>query len=142
VRVRLAIRIGFAIAAVIVAAGLVIAARGSRERVRLATADAGIRKICLSREPRPDRELLDRCFSVRGTLLHVWREYDAAGRLDDVHLLVTARFHLYVVKVYPPFPAHVRIGHEVVAVGPLVRPHPEHLGIHEVEGFSVHGAGL
>jgi hypothetical protein len=72
----------------------------------------------------------------------VWRDRDESGRLADFHLLVAARFHLYVVKVYPPFPSEARVGRQVVVVGPLVRPHPEHLGIHEVEGFYLGGPAV
>jgi hypothetical protein len=139
---RRVIRIASVVVGALVVAVLALAARGARERVDLAAGPAVLRATCLSAEPRSDRVLLDRCYRIRGTLLHVWREHDASGRVVDLHLLVLARFELFVVKVYPPFPAHPRVGGQVEAVGPLVRPHPEHLGIHEVEGFSVSGAGL
>jgi hypothetical protein len=131
-----------AVTAIVVVAVLALAARGSRGPIDLRSASPSERRICLSQEPRGDRELLDRCFRVRGTLLHVWRERDGEGRLVDLHLLVVARLHLYVVKVHEPFPARTRLGHEVLVIGPLVRPHPEHLGIHEIEGFFLSGEGL
>lgn len=131
---------------VLCAAGVVGAAylssRGSFERVvaprrGAITSAAALWRVCLSREPRPDRTLLDRCVRVQGTLLHVWQKHDAQGTLQDVHLLLAAHFRLYVVKVLPPFPANLPLGHEVTAVGPLLHPHPEYLGIHEVEAFSL-----
>jgi hypothetical protein len=78
---------------------------------------------------------------VQGRLLHVWQKHDAPGQLEEVHLLVVAHFRLYLVKLLPPFPASLSLGDEVTAVGPLVRPHPEHVGIHEVEAFSVRVGG-
>ena len=124
-----------------VVGAVVLSARGSFERVnaprRELTSSAALWRVCLSRPPRPDRTLLERCVRLRGTLLHVWRKDDAQGTPEDVHLLLVAHFHLYVVKVHPPFPTNLRLGHEVTAVGPLLRPQPEHLGIHEVEAFSL-----
>jgi|tagenome__1003787_1003787.scaffolds.fasta_scaffold20759905_3 hypothetical protein len=120
---------------------LAAAARGSRGAVDLAHASPQMKRICLSQLPRTDRELIDRCFRVHGTLLHVWRERDEGGRVADMHFLVVARLHLYVVKVHEPFPANPRVGHTILVIGPLVRPHPEHLGIHEIDAFSLSGAG-
>lgn len=122
----------------------VLSARGSFERVRAPGRDAtastaALWRVCLSREPRSDRTLLDRCVRVRGTLLHVWQKHDAQGMVQDVHLLLAAHFRLYVVKVLPPFPERLPLGHEVTAVGPLLHPHPEYFGIHEVEAFSLSG---
>jgi hypothetical protein len=137
-----ALRIFLVLCSACVLGAAVLSSRGSFERVsaprREATASAAaLWRVCLSREPRPDRTLLDRCVRVRGTLLHVWQKHDAQGTLQDVHLLLAAHFHLYVVKVLPPFSANLSLGHEVTAVGPLLHPHPEYLGVHEVEAFSL-----
>ncbi len=123
----------------------VLSSRGSFQRVSAPGGDATtsaavLWRTCLSRQPRQDRILVDRCVRVRGTLLHVWQKHDDEGTLQEVHLLLAAHFRLYVVKVLPPFPAKLSIGHEVTAVGPLLHPHPEHLGIHEVEAFSLSAA--
>ena len=123
----------------------VLSSRGSFQRVSAPGQDATISaaalwRTCLSRQPRRDRTLVDRCVRVRGTLLHVWQKHDDEGTLQEVHLLLAAHFRLYVVKVLPPFPAKLSIGHQVTAVGPLLHPHPEHFGIHEVEAFSLSAA--
>jgi hypothetical protein len=133
------------VGAACVVAAVVLSSRGSYERVSppqagAATSQTALWHVCLSREPRPDRTLLDRCVRVRGTLLHVWRQHDAEGALQDVHLLLAAHFHLYLVKVHPPVAARLSLGHEITAVGPLLRPHPEYLGIHEVEAFLLSAA--
>jgi hypothetical protein len=142
---RLAWRIALATAALVIVACVLFTARGSRETIDLSapgSRTAGPGAVCLSRKPRRDRKLLERCVRVRGYLLHVWREYDRHRQLDDVHLLISSRFRLYVVKVYPPFPRRLRFARELTAVGPLVQPHPEHLGIHEVEAFSLSGRAV
>ena len=123
----------------------VLSSRGSLQRVSApgrdaTTSAADLWRICLSRQPRRDRTLVDRCVRVRGTLLHIWQKHDDRGTLQEVHLLLAAQFRLYVVKVLPPFPAKLSIGHRVTAVGPLLDPHPEHFGIHEVEAFSLSAA--
>lgn len=125
-----------------VVGAIVLSSRGSFVRVsapdRNSTSSAAVLwRVCLSRQPRSDRTLLDRCVRVRGRLLHVWQNRDARGRLEEIHLLLVAHFHLYIVKALPPFPASLPLAHEVTAVGPLLRPHPEHFGIHEVEAFSL-----
>ena len=119
---------------------VVLFSRGSYERISLSRVDGAIPSagtVCLSRKPRLDRRMLERCVRIRGTLLYVRRTYDAeAKRIHEIHLLVSAHFHLYVVKLIPPFPKHLHLGHEVTAVGPLLVPQPMHFGIHEVEAFS------
>src|SRR5579862_965296 len=127
---------------VCLAGAIAVSSRGSFERVAPPVRDAlnsssTLWHVCLSREPRKDRTLINRCVRVRGTLLHVWRKHDAQGALSEVHLLLAAHFHLYVVKVLPPFPSRLGVGHQVTVVGPLVHPHPEYLNIHEVEAFSL-----
>ena len=72
-------------------------------------------------------------------MLHVWQKNSDEGTLQEVHLLLAPHFRLYVV-VLPRFPAKPSIGHQVTAVGPLLHPHPEHFGIHEVEAFSLSAA--
>jgi hypothetical protein len=142
---RLALRIALATAALLVVGGVIFTGLGSRQTIDLSAREsrtAGPGAVCLSRKPRRDRKLLERCVRIRGRLLHVWREYDRRKQLDDVHLLISSRFRLYVVKVYPPFPRRFRFGRALTAVGPLVQPHPEHLDIHEVEGFSLRGAAV
>ena len=141
---RWALRVLLVLCGAGVVAAAVFSSRGSFERVSAPRRDAttsapALWRVCLSREPRPDRTLLDRCVRVRGTLLHVWQKHDARGAPSEVHLLLAAHFHLYVVKTAPPFPASLSLGDEVTAVGPLLRPHPEYLGIHEVEAFSLSG---
>jgi hypothetical protein len=119
---------------------VVLSARGSFERISLTPVNGRIAPaaaVCLSRMPRTDRRLLERCVRVRGTLLHVRRGYDAERtRVEEIHLLVSAHFHLYVVKLLAPFPKSLRLGHEVTAVGPLLETQPTHFGIHEVEAFA------
>jgi hypothetical protein len=124
---------------------VVLFARGSFERISLSRVNGRISPeaaVCLSRKPRNDRRLLERCVRVRGTLLHVRRAYDAERtRVKEIHLLVSAHFHLYVVKLVAPFPKSLRLGHDVRAVGPLVETQPTHFGIHEVEAFSFGSGG-
>ena len=86
--------------------------------------------------PRRDRRVIARCVRVHGILLYVRRGYDAESRVDEIHLLVSAHFHLYVVKLHMPFPAHLRVGHGLTAIGPLLETSPPRFGIHEVEAFS------
>ena len=138
--VKWGLRIAIGLVALVALFGVVLFARGSYERISLSRVDGGISPaaaVCLSRKPRADRRLLVRCVRVRGTLLHVRRGYDAEStRLEEIHLLVSAHFHLYVVKLVAPFPKSLRLGHEVTAVGPLVETKPTHFGVHEVEAFS------
>jgi hypothetical protein len=121
---------------------VLVSSRGSFERIPVggaggATSPDGA--VCLSEKPRADRRLLERCVHVRGTLLWVRRGYSDDGRLIEIHLLVSAHFHLYVVKLIPPLAAHLHLGHEVTAVGPLLETEPSHFGINEVEAFSFSG---
>jgi hypothetical protein len=128
---------------VLVGLAVVVAfSRGSYGRIALGSdgrASSPAAAACLSRQPRADRRLLERCVRVRGILLYVRRRHDGEGRVDEIHLLVSAHFHLYVVKLIPPFSQHLALGHEVVAVGPLLETHPSRFGIHEVEAFSFSG---
>jgi hypothetical protein len=140
-RLKTGMRIAGAVVVLVLLGILILVWRGDRGAIG-PDGPASLRTICLAQEPRSDRVLLERCFRVRGTLLHVWRDRDPSGQVGDMHLLVVARLRLYVVKVYPPYPADLLVGHEVIVVGPLVRPHPEHLGIHEIEGFSLSGGGI
>ena len=139
---RLALRVGLAVLVILAALGLAVSSRGSYERISLApstqsqTADAPARAACRSETPRRDRRLIERCVRVHGILLWVRRGYDAGGRLDEIHLLVSAHFHLYVVKLHAPFPARLQRGHSVTAAGPLLETEPTRFGIHEVEAFS------
>jgi hypothetical protein len=113
--------------------------RGRYDHIALgdrASASTRLASICRSRPPRPDRRLLVRCVRVSGTLLDVRRGYDDASRLDEIHLLVAAHFHLFVVKLLPPFPQHLRFGADITAVGPLLETKPSRFGIDEVEAFS------
>jgi hypothetical protein len=72
-------------------------------------------------------------------VLWIRRGYSDDGRLIEIHLLVSAGFHLYVIKLTPPLPAHLDLGHEVTAVGPLLETQPSRFGINEVEAFSFSG---
>ena len=140
--VKWALRIAIGLVALVTLLAVLTFSRGSFERLSLSRLGGATseRAVCLSRKPRPDRRLLERCVRVRGTLLYVRRKYDAeATRIEEIHLLIAAHFHLYVVKLLAPFPKSLDIGHEVTAVGPLVEPHPMHFGIHEVEAFSFSG---
>jgi hypothetical protein len=140
--VKWALRIALGLVALLTLLAVVVFWRGSFERISLSplAGTASERAVCLSRKPRADRQLLERCVRVRGTLLYVRRKLDAeATHTEEIHLLIAAHFHLYVVKLLAPFPTSLRIGHEVTAVGPLVKPHPMHFGIHEVEAFSFSG---
>src|SRR5690242_14470649 len=63
-------------AAILSAAAL--SSRGSFQRVSApgggaTTSAAALWRTCLSRQPRRDRTLVERCVRVRGTLLHVWQ---------------------------------------------------------------------
>jgi hypothetical protein len=140
VRVKWALRIAAGLIAVTAMFGLVLFSRGSYQRISLNPVDGAITPagaICLSRKPRNDRRLVERCVRVRGTLLYVRRTYDAeAKRLHEIHLLVSAHFHLYVIKLRAPFPKHLHLGHEVTSVGPLLETQPSRFGIHEIEAFS------
>jgi hypothetical protein len=140
VPVKWGLRIAIGLVALVALFGGVLFARGSFERISLSRVNGRISPaavVCLSRTPRDDRRLLERCVRVRGTLLHVSRGYDAERtRLEEIHLLVSAHFHLYVVKLVAPFPTSLRLGHEVTVIGPLVETRPTHFGVHEVEAFS------
>ena len=126
--------------AVTVLSGVVLFSRGSYERISLSREHGALTPAgatCLARKPRDDRRLLERCVRIRGTLLYVRRTYDAeARRIHEIHLLVSAHFHLYVVKLLAPYPKHLHLGHEVTSVGPLLETQPSRFGIHEVEAFS------
>lgn len=132
-----------AILAVVLVVVVIIVVAWSRGSVavidvaaRPASADVALtRRICLAGEPRRDRELLERCVRLRGELLWIRRERDDAGAVNDVHLLVAAHFHLYIVKVHPPFEQDLRRGRSLTAVGALVKPHPSRFGIEEVDAF-------
>ena len=134
----MALRIGLGVAVVLALLVLAISSRGSYERIAIAPAGSGSASAtaCLSQVPRRDRRLIARCVRVRGILLWVRRGYDLHGELDEIHLLVSAHFHLYVVKLHAPFPQRLRVGHQVTAIGPLLETQPSRLGIHEVEAFS------
>src|SRR5436305_12316024 len=98
----------------------VLSSRGSFQRVRAPGQDATISaaalwRTCLSRQPRLDRTLVDRCVRVRGTLLHAWQKHHDEGTLQEVHLLLASHFRLYVVKVPPPCPPKLSIGHAAPA---------------------------
>jgi hypothetical protein len=95
---------------------------------------ARTRLICLSRAPRHDRKLLERCTRLRGRIVWIRHVQEPDGGAD-VHFLVLAHFHLYIVKVHPPYPRDLSRGRPVTAIGPLVEPHPSRLGIDEVEAF-------
>jgi hypothetical protein len=121
---------------------VLVSSRGSYERIPVSGANGATSPdgaVCLSEKPRADRHLLVRCVHVRGTLLWVRRGYSDDGRLIEIHLLVSAHFQLYVVKLVPPLPAHLRLGNQVNAVGPLLETEPSHFGINEVEAFSFSG---
>ena len=137
---RTALRIGLGVVVVLVVLALVIFSRGSYERIAVGAGSSGndsaAAATCLSHPPRRDRRVIARCVRVHGILLYVRRGYDAESRVDEIHLLVSAHFHLYVVKLHMPFPAHLRVGHGLTAIGPLLETSPPRFGIHEVEAFS------
>ena len=136
---RTALRIGLGILVVLVVLVLAAFSRGSYERIAVgggSGSGSATAATCLSQKPRRDRRLIARCVRVHGILLYVRRAYDGEKRVSEIHLLVSAHFHLYVVKLHMPFPAHLRIGHGVTAVGPLLETSPARFGIHEVEAFS------
>ena len=140
---RLAVRILIG-GAVLVALGMVvIGARGSFQQIAVDGRDgtaSPARTVCMSMEPRPDRRLIARCVRVRGTILWVRRRYGGERHhITEIHLLVAAYFHLYVVKLHEPFPRHLRLGHGFTAVRPLLETNPSRFGIHEVEAFSFSG---
>ena len=122
---------------------VVLFAHGRYDRIPIGAAPSvePLAAVCLSHPPRDDRRLLARCFRISGTLLYVRRGYDDHARLDEIHLLVAAHFHLVVVKLVPPFPRTLTVGSQVTAVGPLLETHPSRLGIHEVQAFSFSRTG-
>jgi hypothetical protein len=101
------------VAALTLAAGLLLASRGTVslfDPVRAGAPPAWTRP-CLTTAPREDRQLLRLCARVEGRV--VW--IDRAS--DDVHFAVLARGHLFVVKSdrAPKRLSTARV------VGPLVR---------------------
>jgi hypothetical protein len=140
--VRVALLVAGGLLATILVAGVILASRGSYRAIDPPSAPPATRERCLSREPRRDRTLLERCARVEGMLLHVWRKTDDEGQPVEVHVLVLSHFRLFVVKFYPPLPERLRLGRSLWALGPLVVPRPEHLGIHELEAFASGGNAI
>lgn len=83
---------------------------------------------CRGRTPRHDRPLLSRCARVSGRVAAIRHDDD-----DDVHLIVLARLHVFVVKLEQSS-AVPRWGSTITAIGPLVRARG---GLREVQAWRV-----
>jgi hypothetical protein len=83
---------------------------------------------CMVTPPREDRLLLSRCSRVRGRVLFV-RSESAGREAPETHFALTARLHLFVVKLDPDMPTP-DLGATVAVVGPLVRARN---GLREIE---------
>ena len=82
--------------------------------------------MCDEHHAREDRVRLARCARVHGRVLWVRRN---AG---EVHLMLIARLHLFVVKLAPGTAAP-GVGSALTATGPLLRASN---GMREVQAFA------
>jgi hypothetical protein len=127
-RRRRALTIGAGVVLVLLVAGTVLAAQGSRTTYdRGDGAAPDWTRPCFRRPPRTDRPLLHFCARVTGRVLHVRHTHP-----DTTHVAVLAHFGIVIVRVESPDTSG--FGSTITAVGPMLRVK---YGLHEVQAFDV-----
>jgi hypothetical protein len=114
----------------LLAAGAVAAVPGSIAFRDQPGGSRGWLASCARHQPRSDRILLHRCSRVTGRVLVVRRE--GAGGSRDTHVLLTARLHLFVVKLEGRVRAPAT-GSYVTVEGALVRASN---GLREIDAWA------
>ena len=117
--VKLGLLIAGGILALLALVVVVFSARGSFERISLSPVNGRISPaatVCLSRMPRTDRRLLDRCVRVRGTLCTSGADMTQSGRGRGNPSPRLGPFPPVRGQAPRPFPKSLRLGHEVTAV--------------------------
>lgn len=133
---RRALRV--AVAAVVLVALVVVALAAAVTRLETygASAASGAPAWagpCYAHEPRPDRELLERCARATGVVAHVRARGDGGWR--EVHFALVGRFGAVIVKLGDPDVLETPdVGTRVTVVGPLVRASN---GMREIQAWLV-----